>query len=563
MHPDVAALSQTDLRMWLDSRGLQLAPNIEGLREQQVEALDWIMQQRAPYLFINAPTGSGKTLLNGIAGCLLGSTWSYGVHTIALQEQVTKTFTNLPVIKGRANFECLIGEETHGRLVKASEAICASDQWCEHSGRDSEDGEPATFMCDYYAQRARAMQSPHRAANYAMIINQARGGPFVSMLGRGRSNTLLADEAHNIEDVVASQVSFDVQIRTFHRLGVEVPRLGRDLGAWRAWAEDAKERLEPVPHSRRGGPVPDRGLVTAHKVLGEIMSIPESDQGKWLIEEKGGQFPAVQFYPVWGTDHVMPWLFGHSETPESMDVFERGEKFDPGVKQVVMTSATLMGAEFVAEVMGLPPGSWAYLDLPSTFPIKNRPIMYAPVDRMSAASTATLEGRAKMQEAMDKLIDFYVLNGKTAGVIHSVSNRYRDQILQESRWMSIMTSSTEEHEGKVRRGLPSVLVAANVSEGWDGVDGLCRFVLMPKVPFPNLGDERTRIRKEEEPRSFDHKALVAVVQGAGRGVRHERDYADTWILDGNWRMLYSRAAKNDWLPDAFMSAYHHGVTLPG
>ena len=562
MHPDVRALAEADLATWLLNRGIELDKGIEGLREQQVEALDWAMQQQAPYLLINAPTGSGKTLLNGVAGALMGNTWSYAVHTTMLQDQFVRTFPSVPLIKGRGNFDCLIGMETHGREISAAEGICAADQWCEHTGRDSLDGDPAGPMCNYYAQRSRAMESPFRAANYAMIINQARGGPFVSMLGRGRSNTLLADEAHNIEDIVASQVSFDLQIRTFNRLGVPIPRLGRDLEAWLDWAEGAKDSLPVVP-KKRSATAPDRGLITAHKALDQLMAIKASEAGKWIIEEKGGNFPAISFYPVWGTDHVMPWLFGHQDAPESMDVFARAEAYDPGVKQVVMTSATLIGAEFVAELMGLPAESWAYLDLPSTFPVKNRPIMYSPVDQMNAGRMSTLEGRAKMQTAMDELIDFYVLNGKAAGVIHSVSNRYRDQILQESRWGSIMTSSISEHEGKVRQGLPSVLVAANVTEGWDGADELCRFILMPKVPFPNLGDERTRLRKEEDQRSYDFKALVSIVQGSGRGVRHARDFADTWILDGSWRMLHARASRNGWLPDAFTSAYHHAVTRPG
>jgi Rad3-related DNA helicase len=164
-----------------------------------------------------------------------------------------------------------------------------------------------------------------------------------------------------------------------------------------------------------------------------------------------------------------------------------------------------------------------------------------------------------MQEAIDRLIEYYCLNGAPSGIIHAVSNKYRDQILTSSRFRGIMRTLPAEHESAVKRGEASVLVAANLAEGYDGIDGLCRFILMPKVPFPNLGDKRTKIRMQEDARSFDHKALVAVVQGAGRGVRHRGDFADTWILDGNWAQL--RARRHDWLPDAFTSAYHHRVQL--
>jgi Rad3-related DNA helicase len=166
-----------------------------------------------------------------------------------------------------------------------------------------------------------------------------------------------------------------------------------------------------------------------------------------------------------------------------------------------------------------------------------------------------------MQAAVDQLIQFYVLAGTPWGIIHGVSNKYRDFLLTESSWRGIMTASIEEHAAKVADKLPSVLVAANLTEGYDGKDDLCRFVILPKVPFPSLGDTRTRLRMEEDARSFDYQALVAVVQGAGRGVRHPDDYADTWILDELWSMLYSK--RKTWLPQSFKESYHHKVQLPG
>ena len=123
-----------------------------------------------------------------------------------------------------------------------------------------------------------------------------------------------------------------------------------------------------------------------------------------------------------------------------------------------------------------------------------------------------------------------------------------------------MTADVSEHERRVGAKDPSVLVASNLTEGYDGKDDLCRFIIIPKVPYPNLGDRRTRLRMTEDGRSFDYHALVAVVQGAGRGVRHAQDYADTWILDGLWSMLYAK--RKTWLPTSFREAYHHNVQLP-
>ncbi len=226
---------------------------------------------------------------------------------------------------------------------------------------------------------------------------------------------------------------------------------------------------------------------------------------------------------------------------------------------MLFTSATLMGAEYIAQSLGLPEREWAYLDMDSPFDPAHRPINWSPVMQMNKESTITEEDRRPMQQAIDTLISRYVTSGHPYGIIHAVSNRYRDQVLTESRFRGIMVTDPAIHASRVRADTPSVLVASNLTEGWDGYDSLCRFVIMPKVPFGDLGDEWTRRRRAVDNRTYDHQALVSVVQGAGRGMRHREDYADTWILDSAWGQLYRR--HKAWLPKAFTDAYHHNVGL--
>ena len=165
-----------------------------------------------------------------------------------------------------------------------------------------------------------------------------------------------------------------------------------------------------------------------------------------------------------------------------------------------------------------------------------------------------------MQRAMDSLIDYYLLSGRKCGIIHSVSRKYRNAIAAESRWASIITHDIQTHELRAATNRPSVLVADNIIDGWDGADDKCRFVLIPKVPFANIGDKHVKLRQQQDPRSYDYSALVSIVQGVGRGVHHANDSAESWILDASWENLYQR--RGQWLPQSFMSAYHHGVQLP-
>lgn len=541
--------NELDLRKFIQSHQLTLSPDIDGLRDQQIEALEWATTRTEPYLFVNAPTGSGKTLLAGVYGMTRNKPWTYGVHTIRLQEQVAGTFTNLPVLTGRRNHPCLVGEQIYGvsgEEYNADRGICAITRgMCNHEPRSDGGGyehETIRGLCDYYAQVRDAMAASSRVTNYAMFLSL----PPLQLA----TSTLLADEGHNIEEAVASNASVSLFIRTLARFRITVPNLGVDVAAWGRWAEATRHLLPAT----RPGERPDFGLKSARDGLTIIAGLTADDAGAWLVEQSATN---VVFTPIWGRNFVMKNLFGHTEAPASSDVYEATNARQGGVQKVLLLSATLMGAEYIADTLGFPDGSWAYLDLPSTFPIANRPINYSPVVSLSAKSTE--EDYDRMQVAIDHLIEYYICNGSTSGIIHAVSNKYRDRILTSSRFRGIMRDNPAQHEEAVRRGEGSVLVAANLAEGWDGKDDLCRFVIMPKVPFPNLGDKRTKIRMQEDARSFDHKALVAVVQGAGRGVRHKGDYADTWILDGNWQGLYAR--RKDWLPESFTSAYHHKVQL--
>lgn len=528
----------TDLRALYRRHGLDLDPEISGLRPQQEEALEWAKRSLKPYLLLNAPTGSGKTLILSSYGLGIDmATWTYGVHTIRLQEQVASTFiSTLPVMTGRANHPCLIGEELYGYDVMADKGICAVGGWCAHTGKMSDEGELPKQLCSYYAMRKECLESPYRTANYAVLLTNP------PLLQKGRTEALLADEAHNIEEVVANIVSIYLSRRTFQRFGIRLPGYAA-AGQWQQWAE-----RQPLPRKPQQL---DFGWKTVCENLAALGGV--TDDG-WVVsmEEHG-----VKLEPVWGTEFVQPRLFGHTTDEHGEVRMPRG-----GVKKVLMTSATLMGADYIADKLGLPEGSWDYLDLPSTFPPENRPINYAPVVTMNNAAMQDgyNEVRAKMMAAVDRLIEHYVLSGAKAGLIHGVSNKYVEKLLTESRWKAIMTKEVSTHVESITAGRTSVLVAANLAEGWDGKDDLCRFVIFPKAPFPNLGDARTRLRMGEDGRSFDHRALVTVVQGAGRGVRHVSDTCDTWLLDGAWKFLYNK--RKAWLPNSFLSAYHHGVPLP-
>ena len=535
MNKELTALSLLGLRTYYKNRmDIDLDDSLEQLRYDQQEIISWAHEQSRPYLLINAPTGIGKTLVGGVYGASSHGDFTYVVSTKALQDQVNRDL-GIPTLKGRDNFACLIGFETHGFDISAARAICAFSKWCAHSGEDSSSGEKASeLVCGYFSQRLDALKNRGRVTNYPMSLSM----PTL----REYTDTYILDEAHRIETGVIANSSLRLNRAAMLVYGVKPPRAGTDIEKWAKWARGVYVKpKDPYDYQAKK-------LQEILARMGKMHLNPDN----WIVDNKG---TTTLFSPIFGTPFVLPNLFGH----EQLDTQEllRGDTGRKGVKKVMMMSATLLAPDLMERTLGLPPNSYSYLDLDSPFLPANRPINYAPVMRMNKASMETKALRAPMTNAMDKLIDHYLLTGRKCGIIHAVSNAYRDAIITDSRWRSIMTSNPLEHSKRAVAGKTSVLVSPSIIDGWDGKDELCRFVLFPKVPFANLGNMHVKLRQQMDPRSYDYSALVSVVQGAGRGVRHELDKAETWILDQSWEDLYRR--RGDWLPTAFLSAYHHGV----
>ncbi len=96
-----------------------------------------------------------------------------------------------------------------------------------------------------------------------------------------------------------------------------------------------------------------------------------------------------------------------------------------------------------------------------------------------------------------------------------------------------------------------------MGEGESFDDDSARIQLITKVPFPDLSDVLTKLRSEEPgvgKKLYAAMTLAKVGQIAGRVMRHERDYGETVILDGNFGRLwrYNKDLAPGWLKDVLV-----------
>lgn len=537
MDAELEAIKAQGLPTWYEKTGFKLDESYTNLRFEQERIVSWARSSNYPYLLVNAPTGIGKTLAGGVYASSYSGDYTYLVSTKQLQDQVHRDL-GIPTLKGRDNFACLIGKKTHGFDITAARGKCTFGDWCNHSGEPAPNGdEPYDDVCGYYTQKHDSFRAKGRVSNYPMMLSM----PEL----RYNTSTAVLDEAHRIEQAVINNASIKLNRGLCLIYKIRVPKSTTSIMDWAKWARSVSVKANGKYDFAA------KQLRETLIKLGQMSRNPSN----WIVDHRGTY---TLFTPIFGAPFVLSNLLGHA--PFRTEKLIEGNTGRNGIRRVMFMSATLLAPDLMEKTLGLPQGSYDYLDLDSPFPPANRPINYSPVMRMNLANSKTAADRAPMQKAIDHLIDYYLLSGRARGIVHAVSRRYRDQIKAESRWSSIITHDINVHAAMTAADKPSVLVSDNIVDGYDGKDELCRFVIIPKVMYPNLGDRHVKLRQQQDPRSYDYAAITSIIQAVGRGVRHDKDTAETWILDESWEGLYRR--RHNWLPTSFLSSYFHGVPLP-
>src|SRR5215472_15395998 len=110
---------------------------VREFRPWQIQAVQEIMAgfEHGNVVVLDAPTGSGKTLIAEVVRRLLNERAIYTCHTKALQEQILHDYPYAKVLKGRQNY--VVGDEG----VDITAADCRKPSPCPYC--------PSLSVCPY------------------------------------------------------------------------------------------------------------------------------------------------------------------------------------------------------------------------------------------------------------------------------------------------------------------------------------------------------------------------------------------------------------------------------
>ena len=195
-------------------------------------------------------------------------------------------------------------------------------------------------------------------------------------------------------------------------------------------------------------------------------------------------------------------------------------------------SATMLPKAILAKTLGLPAEEIEMIELPSTFPIENRPIYLDPVANMSQK---TFDDQLPLLlHEIKRLVDKH--RGEK-GVIHTVSYKLSQAIMKigNDRFITHKSHDKDSALKRFNSSRDGILISPSSTRGIDFPDDLCRFIIIAKAPFLSLGDKlvSSRLHEPGGMGNFWYRAMCALdtVQASGRGSRHKNDYCVIYLLD--------------------------------
>ena len=185
--------------------------------------------------------------------------------------------------------------------------------------------------------------------------------------------------------------------------------------------------------------------------------------------------------------------------------------------------------------------NYEYYKLPIVFDYSKSPIFYVPDFKMSYKEKDT--SFPYITKMIYNIINMYA--GKR-GIIqtgsYSFAKQLKDNLPSDVQKRVLLYEDSigkQDNLETYKYSTDKILIGPSLVEGLSLNDDLCRFQIIMKVPYPSLADKFISAKRDFNPLWYSETTSISVLQGVGRGVRNEKDWCVTFILDGCFNNLLS------------------------
>lgn len=477
-------------------------------------------------VFLDAPVGSGKSLINllvarDMLGAYISTPQVILVNQYGVDTQDGAKFAGLAAtLNGRRNYPCnylqSIPEADGGRQYAT-----AAGAPCTYLAGWPQDC-PYFRECPYYAAKRDAQAHSRTVTTMAYLLLGIRSGLDRPNSGWQERPLLVIDEAHGLaEDLVS-----------FYQAQLGPHTLPGFRKRWLESPADARfKAIESLP------PYIDRlrevleSLQAAHNTSRKVRErIERLDTAVKSAED-------ILFKLKTGT---VEWVHTHDSrsrkhTWRPLAVRNLVQDFWGRFNGILLSSATFFDIGAIVQDAALPV-PFERVVVPDTFSPA-----HAPIRLLSAARLVFKTGPLEIERAADAVGAIAQAHPSERGVVHAnsyhLANAIRKFLPAEVR----RRLTTHDPMNRVRRynrwktdpAPNAILLAVAMNQGIDLIGNTARWQVIVKVPYPNLGDIWVRRRMEQSDGQswYQSRAMIQVLQAAGRIMRAAEDSGVTYVVD--------------------------------
>ena len=488
-------------------------------RKEQRDALEFINSEYQKdktnkFYLLNLPVGIGKSYL-----ALMISDWyKKNVSKFArvdiitnskiLQDQYEDTFESISGLRGKENYEC--------------EAYSCS---CAQGAEFNRLNKTSCEECPYSNSRENYISGGVSLTNFYLYILYAIYNPKL-MESRG-AKVLIVDEAHDFDDVMSDFVSIKITETIVKRMKFsnekEIIKKLKDVNTIDNYVQflsflngeilDTCEQMEKgMGSAPRSAKVDKRDLKISKviseknsdvKLMNQITDLKQyqlkieiflkeykENPNNWVLESNWNdklRQRELSLEPIWAFDYLDKYVFSQYD-------------------MVFLMSGTILDKNLFCQLNGLDISKAVYYSIGSPFPLKNRPIFYMPIGKMSFKSKE--DTFKNYIPYIKKLLDKYK-NKK--GVIHTNSfelAKWIQDSIKDPRLIFHDSSNKDEMlKMHFESDEPTVIVSPSMDTGVSFDNDKARFQIIAKVPYPSLASQKNKVRQSNNPDWYSWKTF--------------------------------------------------------
>jgi ATP-dependent DNA helicase DinG len=533
-------------------------------RKEQKDALDFIDSEYKSnplnkFFLLNLPVGVGKSHL----ALMIADWYRKNVNKMSridiitnskiLQDQYSNTYESISDLKGKDNYEC---EQYSCSCAQGAEFNRLNKTSCE--------------SCPYSFARESFISGGISLTNFYLYILYAIYNP--KLFENRDARVLIVDECHEFDDVMSDFITIKITENIVKKYKFtneyEIIKNLKSITTINQYVDFLKylsgeivttvEQMEGGLSSQRRNPKEDKRDLKISKILKtknidvKVMNLVtdlkqyqlkievflkefKENPNNWVLEQNYNEKlkqKELSLEPIWAYDYLDKYVFSNYD-------------------MVFLMSGTILDKNLFCQLNGLDVTKSVYYSISSPFPVKNRPIYYMPIGKMSYKSKE--ETFKRYIPYIKKLLDKY--KGKK-GIIHTNSFELAKWISESIKDPRLIFHDSSNKDEMLKMHMeseePTVIVSPSVDTGVSFDYDSARFQIIAKVPYPSLASQKNKLRQKNNPDWYSWKTVSGLVQMTGRPVRSNMDYADTIIIDGGFGDVIKHSSQYlpDWIQEA-------------